>query len=231
MILKKGTTLYHISDEPFRERTDKPMLFTTFHPSDFSANTDEYVTRITLKRDVSLLFMVGEIRGRRILSLLDTLTGLPGHNLAKMYTPNLICYVDYLRAENFDGWFSTINGMDTVEVALINSGSMFEITSSDQIPVKNWMDGSYNSNNSYIPKRWSRMFPLTTFTYPVQLTINERYKPQIEEYMKRCERNCPTEHTFHAILKTASIRYLPYPLERIQWNCTVRVHIPGITEP
>jgi len=205
------------------------MLFTTFHPSDHMTNVEEYLTRILLKRDVSLLFMVGEIRRTRILPLLDTLTGLPGLNLAKMYTPNLICYTDYLCAEHFDGWFSTISGGTNVEVALINSGSMFDVISSERVPNANLTADNYNSANGYYPNRWATMIPLTTFTYPVQLNINMRYKTQIDEFVQLCDRQCQKGNTFYAILKNATIRYLSYPLERIRWNCTVQVHIPGIS--
>jgi hypothetical protein len=120
VILKKGTVLYHTSDVPFRQTDQKPFLFLTFHPADWDADRNNYVTKIILEKDVSLLFMVGGINRVRILPLLDTLIGEPGNNLKKLFLPNLVCYGRYLLKDNFDGWFSTIEGKTTIEVGLLN---------------------------------------------------------------------------------------------------------------
>ncbi len=58
MILKKGTRLYHTSKKIFEYNPEKPMLFLTFHPSEWE---NEYITIIELKKDISLLFMVSII--------------------------------------------------------------------------------------------------------------------------------------------------------------------------
>jgi len=59
IILKKDSILYHTSDEPFmyKSKKDKPLLFCTFHPSEYGMIGD-YVTPIILKKDVSLFFMI-----------------------------------------------------------------------------------------------------------------------------------------------------------------------------
>jgi len=59
VIVKKGSILYHTSDEPFeiKDQNDKPMLFCTFHPSEWDV-MNEYATFIKLKKDISLLFMI-----------------------------------------------------------------------------------------------------------------------------------------------------------------------------
>jgi hypothetical protein len=38
MILKKSSILYHTSDNLFEYKNDKPMLFCTFHPSEWEKN-------------------------------------------------------------------------------------------------------------------------------------------------------------------------------------------------
>jgi hypothetical protein len=130
VILRKGTTLYHTSQTPFTPNPTKPMLFTTLHPSEWVSHYDEYITPIILKRDISLLFMVGGIVNARILPLLDTLINQPGNNLAKQKDINLACYTRYLREEKFDGWLSTIEGKTSIEIALINDMSVYEAQSS-----------------------------------------------------------------------------------------------------
>ena len=55
--LKKGTTLYHTTDEQFNFKPKKAMLFCTFHPSEWEGVND-YIVRISLKKDIELLFMI-----------------------------------------------------------------------------------------------------------------------------------------------------------------------------
>ena len=51
MKIKEGSILYHASDKKFKYNTNKPMLFCTFHPSEWYS---KYITRIRIKKDISL---------------------------------------------------------------------------------------------------------------------------------------------------------------------------------
>ncbi len=53
--LKKNTILYHTTNEEFIYRPNKQMLFLTFHPSEWE-ETNDYVVRIRLKKDIELLY-------------------------------------------------------------------------------------------------------------------------------------------------------------------------------
>lgn len=111
MIIKKDTILYHTSDKPFIRSDTKPMLFLTFHPSDFVKNCKGYVTQIKITRDVNLLFMIDKIsENMRIYSSLGTLLGNSSKNLAKVFDKDLKCYTTYLKKESFDGWFTSVEG-------------------------------------------------------------------------------------------------------------------------
>ena len=58
MIIKEGSILYHTSDDIFKHRK-KPMLFCTFHPSEYTGD-NKYLHFIKIKRDLSLLFMIND---------------------------------------------------------------------------------------------------------------------------------------------------------------------------
>ena len=109
MILQKGTILYHSSKDSFCTRPDKPMLFSTFHPMDWpSAGTTGHITKIILKKDVSLFFMIDKFNRAQVLPLLQKLTS--GGNLVKQHDHKLVCFVKYLFRERFNGWISTTEG-------------------------------------------------------------------------------------------------------------------------
>jgi hypothetical protein len=64
VILKKGSILYHTSDEQFtyKDELEKPLLFCTFHPSEYGSNNNSYIHFIKLEKDISLLFMIEKIK-------------------------------------------------------------------------------------------------------------------------------------------------------------------------
>ena len=51
MIIKKDSILYHTSDDLFtyQNNIDKPMLFCTFHPSEYTGD-NKYVHYIKIKK-------------------------------------------------------------------------------------------------------------------------------------------------------------------------------------
>jgi hypothetical protein len=75
VIIKKDTILYHTTDEEFSYRPNKPMLFTTIHPSEWEGIND-YVVKIQLKRDVELLFMISGFKKIFIFSSLNFIFNL-----------------------------------------------------------------------------------------------------------------------------------------------------------
>ena len=127
VIIPKESILYHTSDElfDFKNKNDKPMLFCTFHPSEWDS-MNEYVTFIKLKKDVSLLFMINECKKAKIFSSLNLFTNHPNLNLAKKDEKQLFCYVNELIKENLDGWISSIENKTSIEVSLINDSNIFE---------------------------------------------------------------------------------------------------------
>ncbi len=71
MILKKGSILYHVSnDKEFdtKNSRQKPFLFCTFHPSEWFGY--KYVHFIKLQKDVRLFFMVKKFIDNRVISSL-----------------------------------------------------------------------------------------------------------------------------------------------------------------
>jgi len=216
MILPKGTTLYHASQDPFAPNPLKPMLFTTFHPSEWCYAKEEHITPITLLRPVSLFFMVGGFSGVRLLPLLDTIIGQPGNNLVKRYDQNLACYVRHLQAEKFDGWFSTIEGKSQVEVALINSPGVYEVGPSHRIGTPNW---NRDLAGPEIQRRFGLRFPISLFNAPATLTLNSRFRIEIEQYLRKCAQGGENEYIGQILLTGATITYFDAPSAYVTWDC------------
>jgi len=70
MMVPKGSILYSSGSKPTGVPADKPMIFMTFHPSDWSST---YIQRITLKRDVFVLFMVNLERTTHHIRIMSAL--------------------------------------------------------------------------------------------------------------------------------------------------------------
>ena len=152
MILKEGSILYHTSDEIFTPNKDKPMLFCLFHPSEWGQH-DQFITPVILKRDISLAFLIENIKRLRLFSTVDVLTDNQNRKITKTYTSEkLNQYISYLRNENFDGWFSSIQNQATVEVALINNDSIFTIL--ETTPLKRCWRNGFIRDNVIITKDW-----------------------------------------------------------------------------
>lgn len=208
VILTKGSVLYHTSEEPFKRRAKKPMLFLSFYPSEWEGFSDNYITRVTLLKDVSLFFMVGGLYKSRVIPLLDKLINNPGANLSKQNDTNLECYVKQLKHENFDGWFSSIEGKHAIEVALINDESVFSYSKSEPLK-RNWNIGNYANNDTFVPKKWGEKYPICSSTHEITMNLNNRYKPDIDVYIKYGKNTYPNEYVLQVILDRAYIKYHP----------------------
>jgi hypothetical protein len=216
-ILKKGSILYHSSDELFRIQSekDKPMLFCTFHPSEYGMIGD-YLTLIKLKKSVSLFFMIEDFKKARIYSALSTLTNHPNANLSKKHKDQLIIYSKELKKEGFNGWFSSIENKGTVEVALINDESLFEVIKSEDF-INNWKNGNINCNKINL-KDWGRKYEICTIESLVKMNLNSRYENMIHKYMEyEIESKLVNNYVFQVILKNSIIKYHNYDYQKISW--------------
>lgn len=209
MIIKEGSILYHTIDELFQYNKLKPMLFLTFHPSEWYI-ANEYITYIKLKRDVSLLFMIEECYRTRIISSLN----YPNLNLAKKNPDQLFCYVHELKKENFDGLFSSIENKVTGEVSLINDLNLFEIIKTEKLK-RSWRNGGEGKLKS-----WGKKYIISTIENPVILNLNEKYKKIIDEY-KNYEKNSKyfKEYIFQILLDNSIITYHSGNFKILKWNC------------
>ena len=217
IVLKKGCVLYHTSQEPFAFRASKPMLFCVFHPAEWE-HINNYVTRIELRRDISLLFMIDGFKKTHVYSALNGLINKPGLNLAKMFDGNLECYSIKLHEERFDGWFSSIENKGSVEIALLNDPSIFSYSSSE-ILKRSWRN-SNNFNNTIAIKNWGNLYPICTLKQPVILNINERFREPIESYMEYNKNSdFPNDFIFQVLLSNAIISYHSSPMVFKRWVC------------
>jgi len=217
MKIKKGSIIYHTSDEKFQNKSEKPFLFCTFHPSEWDV-LNKYITFVKIKKDISLLFMIEGFNNARIYSSLNTMTKHPNLNLAKKNDKNLLCYKQELKKEKLNGWFSSIENKSTVEIALINDEYNYSIIKTEKL-VRNWTNGRY-IKDKIIYKNWGEKYKIFTIEIPVKLKINIRYKELIEKY-KKYEKKSKylLETIFQIILENAKIEYHEGELEKIEWKC------------
>lgn len=218
VVIKKDSILYHTSDEIFSymSKNKKPMLFCTFHPSEWDGMND-YVTPILIKKDISLFFMIDGFRKTQIFSALNSLVNHPSKNLSKQNDNNLKYFSEELKKEKFDGWFSSIENKNTVEVALLNNTNNFIGLETIKLR-RNWRNGN-NLNGEISTKNWGKKYPICTRKIPVIFNINDRFKSLIEEYIRFGKMSdFPNEYIFQVILTNAKINYHYFPFQDIKWN-------------
>jgi hypothetical protein len=220
VIIKKNSILYHTSEEIFsyKNYTEKPMLFCTFHPSEWDRIND-YVTFIKLKRDISLLFMIEKFKKKYIFSSLSSFINNKNENLAKKYNSNLYCFVNELKHENFDGWFTSIENKSTVEVSLINNLDLFETIKTEELK-RNWRNAN-NLNNIITIKNWGNKYPICSIKKNIIFKLNERYKKIIEDYINYgLKSDFPYDNVLNIIFDNAEFYYSKYDSNyQIKWKC------------
>jgi hypothetical protein len=218
IIIKKNSVLYHTSDtkfgiirsevrdddfEVFQDRNDKPMLFCTFHPSEYDV-TNEYVTFIKLKKDISVLFMIESFKKAKIYSSLNLFTNHPNLNLAKKQNDQLSSYVQELKKANFDGWITSIENKMAIEVSLINDINVYEIIKTEKLS-RNWRNGNSNEEGKTL-KKGGEKYPICSIKRPVILYLNSRFKKMIEDYQEYEKKsNYLKEYAFQVLLYNAII--------------------------
>jgi hypothetical protein len=217
VILQKDSILYHTSEEIFNNNPEKPMLFCTFHPSEYCGIND-YVTYIKLKKNITLLFMIENFRKTFIFSSLNIFSNHPNLNLSKKNDNNLKSYVKELKKENFNGWFTSIENKSSIEVALINDNSLFEVIKTEEFS-RNFRNGN-NLNNIITKKNWGKKYPICSIEYPLTFNINNKFKKLLEDYINYgLKSKFPYEHVFQVILENTKIYYHESKFDgKIDWK-------------
>ena len=188
LIIKKDTILYHATDEEFTYKSEKKLLYTTFHPSEWIGYDSEYIVRILLKRDIEVLFFITGFRKHYVLS-----------NQAEKKS------IAFLK--NLDSWLASIENRSHVEVAILNDPTIFEAISFEPLR-KNWRNGNCLGG---IPecKNWGTLYPISSRTIPVVFQLNKKYRRFIEEYIQYgLESKYPFEYALQVILENAYIQYI-----------------------
>lgn len=202
MIIKGGSILYHTSDDEFMYSNIKQILFTTFHPSEWTGD-NKLLHFVRIKKDISLLFLIDYINYIKIYSSFEKII----NKTEKNYDNELKIIVNELKKENFNGWFGSIENKGCVQVALINDEQIFEVFETRELR-KNWKDGNY-LDNSISLKKWGNMYEICFIKNPIILNINKKYKKIIKKYKDdEIKSRFLLEFIFQMILKNAIISYL-----------------------
>ncbi len=215
VILPKGTVLYHISDKEYSPNTEKPFIFLTFHPSEYIRNESQFCYRVQLRKTVSLLFMVSMIKNDRVFSLLNILFESNNLNLAKQKIHYLRCFSTELQKEKFNGWFSSIEGRTTVEVALLNTSDNYKVLQCSNVKW-DWSNSRY-VQDYFIRKNWGVRYPITHG--PILFRIHEYYKNQIENYIKYQKEHDENGTALTVIFHFSRFIYHSGPRDTIKWTC------------
>jgi len=150
--------------------------------------------------------MIENFRKTFIFSSLNIFSNHPNLNLAKKNDNNLKSYVKELKKENFDGWFTSIENKSSIEVALINDNSLFEVIKTEEFS-RNFRNGN-NLNNIITTKNWGKKYPICSIEYPLTFKINNKFQQLLEDYINYgLKSKFPYEHVFQVILENAKIYY------------------------
>jgi hypothetical protein len=124
--IKKGSILYKISDEKIRytNTQEQPLIYCLFHPSE-DYTSEKYVSFIKIKKTLSLLFMIKDIKRVCIETAFNDITGLDSLIYAKKNSNQMIDLIDKLKNEKLDGWITSINDRLKIELAIINNVDNF----------------------------------------------------------------------------------------------------------
>jgi hypothetical protein len=222
VILKKGSILYHTSDEKFtyKDEDDKPLLFCTFHPSEWYYG-EEYITFISLKKDISLFFMIDFNDNSSPFSCLPKITNNNIHLLKMTHTNSQLLYYSHeLKNNNFDGWFNS-NAINKVfiEVGLINDKNIFEILKTEKIK-KDWCNHN-NANNIVTRKNWGLKYKISSIEIPVIFRLHKRYEEHIKKYLEKSINNkFYLKYVFQILLINSELNYHDGNVKYIYWNIT-----------
>jgi hypothetical protein len=217
VIIKKGTILYHTTNEIFTYKSleSNPMLFCTFHPSEWYYG-EEYITFIRLKKDISLFFMIDFNEKSKSSSYLSKFTKNKIDLLKITHTNNqLLYYYNELKRNNFDGWFNA-NAIDKafIEVGLLNETSIFEELKTEKLK-KDWTRQN-NANNKVTFKNWGIHYAICK---EVIFKLNERYKKNIEKYIENTIKDkFYIRYTLQILLLNSKINYHKGEWKEIEWN-------------
>ena len=217
VIIPKGSIFYHTTDEKFKLQSPliKPMLFCTFHPSEWDI-LNKYIVFIQIEKDLSLLFMVENIVKARIISALTSFSNYPTLNLSKKYKEQLECYSNELKKENFDGWFSSIENKLTVEIALINDPSIFSILKTEKYD-RYWSPNGYIKHGKKRIKDWGEKYKIYL---PLKFSLNIRFKKIIKNYKQYVYNQGFLNYLiFQVLINNVEIIYHKGDVETIIWKC------------
>ena len=199
--LQKGTILYHVSRDKIYNIPNEPVLLTTLHPSGLSLGYihNHYIAKIELQKDISLCFMINTIRYTYIYPAIN-------RSARSLYKQELI---SHLENEKFDGWFSSVDNMDTNEIAIFNKDT-------DLFKFINCEPDIYDWNNRF-PKNWGTTYTISTITIPLTFILNIRFKSKIESYLSYMIESNQDDTVFYKILNNAIIEYIDVPYNKLQW--------------
>ena len=215
VILKKGSILYHTSNELFSYKPEFPMLFCTFHPSEWFYN-EEYISFISLKKDISLFFMIDFSNNSKSYSSLPKITDNYIHLLKITHTlPQLLYYSNELKNNNFDGWFnSNVIDKSFIEVCLLNDNTIFEVLKCNKL-IKDWSRHN-NAYNIITQKKWGTKYPIEK---NIIFNLNKRYEEHIKKYLQNTMNNkFYLKYTLQILLMNARIYYHDEQLQEVKWN-------------
>jgi hypothetical protein len=209
LILPKDFILYYTSDNQFISKSN--FLSCLFHPSE---NELDYVTKLKLKKDISLFFAIDFKISDRDQSLSIpvclikelTKTYFFKENIKNVKDFNEFMDVHILKKYNFNGFINMQILYDgQLEIHLINN---FDIYDFETEPInKDWKREGFSYTKGVIQKIWGSNYPIY-FNKNVILIINDKYKYFIELFLQNLKnKKYKFNKSLQILLRDCEIKY------------------------
>ncbi len=226
LVLPKGSILYHTSKNPFETKSEEtfPMLFCVFHPSDYENN---FVTKIVLKKDISLFFAIDFVREiidkKKISTPINVMKKITKSDFFIKYVEFVKNYLSFfsneLKKNNFDGWVGLPKIGFFVEVCLINNEDIFEVLSSEHLIVDYQKESINFQTKEILQKNWGQQYSICFEKINIKLCLNIRYEKRINLYKKNMKKKkFKHSNTLELLIENSEITYHNGNFCMIEWD-------------
>lgn len=184
MKIKKGTILYHLSDEKMRYKNEneKGLLYCVFHPSEGDILC-KYVHYIKLNQDLLLLYLIEGFDRERILSLIKFETNEENILEFKKNKEKMIDYKNKLLDKKLDGFITSFDNSGIIEIAINNKYGIYKKIKTRKLK-KDWING-YEKDGKIIEKYWGSEYKISRIKDNIDLILDKVLKREIKKYIKK----------------------------------------------
>jgi hypothetical protein len=125
-------------------------------------------------------------------------------------------YIKKLNDEDFDGWITSIDNTNNLEIAIINNYNNSKNIKSSKLKI-DWIN-RYIKNKNIQNKYWGNNYNINFINNSIEIKLNIRYKNMINKYKKYAlKNNYIYDNTFQLLLEYSIITYHKGDMKRVIW--------------